>query len=190
MIETEQSVVIDVPIGGVWDYVKDIERWANMMPGLQNCEIIDENDSRWTLKVGVGGLVRTVKVLVHVDAWDGPERVTFSYKLEGDPVKGGGCYVASAQGADTTGVTLQVRVEGTGPMAPMWEAMGRPLLPQFARAFADQLKGEIEKAAGVVAPQGAETAAKRSVLAAIVERLRRVWQALFGSRAGKEERAS
>ena len=74
MIETEQSVEIDAAIGGVWDYVRDIRRWANLMPGLQDCAIIDENDSRWTLKVGVAGLVRTVKVDVHVEQWAGPER--------------------------------------------------------------------------------------------------------------------
>ena len=53
---------------------------------------------RWTLKVGVGGLVRTVKVQVHVDQWDGPERVLFSYKLEGDPVQGGGSYTRGRAG--------------------------------------------------------------------------------------------
>lgn len=40
-----------------------------------------------------------------------------------------------------------MRVEGTGPMAPMWEAMGGPLLPKFAAAFARQLKAGIEQAA-------------------------------------------
>ena len=35
-------------------------------------------------------------------------------------------------------------------MAPMWEAMGRPLLPQLAKAFAAQLKAAIEQAAGAV----------------------------------------
>jgi carbon monoxide dehydrogenase subunit G len=104
VIETEQTIVIDVGIDSVWDYVRDIRRWANMMPGLQECAIIDDNDSQWTLKVGVGGLVRTVNVLVHVDEWDGPERVNFSYKLKGDPVEGGGSYFASAKCAAQTEV--------------------------------------------------------------------------------------
>jgi hypothetical protein len=36
-------------------------------------------------------------------------------------------------------------VNGEGPMAPMWEAMGKPLLPKFALAFAEQFKAEIEQ---------------------------------------------
>lgn len=183
MIETEQTVVIDVPIDGVWDYVRDIRRWANMMPGLQDCDIIDENDSHWTLKVGVGGLVRTVRVLVHVDQWDGPERVNFSYKLKGDPVEGGGTYVAAVKGADQTEVALTVRVSGSGPMAPMWEAMGKPLLPQFAKAFAGQLKAEIEKAAGTTVAKSAGPPQSQSLLATIGAKLRAVWQAIFGQRS-------
>jgi carbon monoxide dehydrogenase subunit G len=143
MIETEQSVTIAAPIGEVWDYAKDVQRWAEIMPGYQQCDIADEDNSRWILKVGVGGLVRTVKVQVHVDEWAGPERVAFSFKLDGDPVSGSGSYKAVANGSGTD-VTLHVRVEGSGPMAAMWEAMGGPLLPKFARSFAEQLRDRIE----------------------------------------------
>jgi carbon monoxide dehydrogenase subunit G len=118
------------------------------MPGMQDCEVIDDDNSRWVLKVGVGGLVRTVKVQVHVDKWDGPERVFFTYKLEGDPVSGGGSYHATATPSGETEVKLHVKVEGGGPMAPMWEAMGRPLLPTLAKGFAGELRDRIEAASG------------------------------------------
>ena len=144
MIDTEQKVTIAAPIAAVWDYAHDIRRWAALMPGMQDCEIIDDDHSRCILKVGVGGLVRTVKVLVHVERWDGPGHVTFSYALEGDPVKGGGTYDAAPNADGGTDVVLKVRVEGGGPLAPMWEAMGRPLLPQLAKGFAGQLRDAIE----------------------------------------------
>ncbi len=171
MIETQQSVVINAPIADVWSYAKDVERWAEIMPGYQQCEIADEDNSRWVLKVGVGGLVRTVKVQVHVDEWAGPESVTFSFKLEGDPVSGGGSYRATPEGPNTTGVTLKVRVEGGGPMAPMWEAMGGPLLPKFALSFAEQLKGRIEESLGI-----AEAAPpKPSLFARFIHWLRKIF---------------
>lgn len=144
MIETTQSVPVNTAIGTTWEYVRDIRRWAELMPGLQDCEIIDDDNSRWVLKVGVGALVRTVKVLVHVEEWAGPERARFSFKLQGDPVTGGGSYEATATGSDAMEMTLSLRVEGTGPMAPMWEAMGAPLLPKFAMAFARQLAEGVE----------------------------------------------
>jgi carbon monoxide dehydrogenase subunit G len=152
MIEAEHSVLINVGIGAAWQYVKDMQRWAALMPGYRDCAVTDTNDSRWTLKVGVGGLVRTVIVVVHVEEWREPSRVSFSYRLEGDPVQGSGSYTAVQKGAEETEVGLQVTVSGSGPMAPMWEAMSRPLLPKLAKSFAEKLKAEIESAPASASP--------------------------------------
>lgn len=181
MIETEQTVTIREGIDSVWAFARDIRGWASLMPGMQECDVIDNDNSRWTLKVGVGGLVRTVMVRVHVDQWDGPERVFFTYKLEGDPVQGGGSYLATAKGPRETEVTLKVQVEGSGPMAPMWEAMGRPLLPQLAKGFAGELRDRIEAAASGAQPAATAAEPRRSPLAAFGAWLRRLWQGIFGS---------
>ncbi|MEO5586115.1 MAG: SRPBCC family protein [Novosphingobium sp.] len=170
MIQTEQTVVIRAGIDQAWDFARDIRGWASLVPGMQNCEVIDDDNSRWTVKVGVGGLVRTVTAEVHVERWEGPGAVDFTYKLKGDPVTGGGAYRA-APAPEGTAVTLALRVEGAGPMAPMWEAMGRPLLPQLAKAFAVQLKAAIEQASGISAAPARP--AKRSVWALIAAWLRR-----------------
>lgn len=147
MIETEQTVLVRADIAAAWDFARDIRGWAALVPGMQDCQILDGDNSRWVVKVGVGGLVRTVKVDVQVTRWAGPHAVDFTYRLTGDPVTGGGSYRAVAA-PDGTELRLALRVEGTGPMAPMWEAMGRPVLPQLARAFAGQLRDGIEQAAG------------------------------------------
>lgn len=171
MIETEQSISIDATIDSVWVYVQDIRQWASLFPGCRDCTVIDAHDSRWVIKVGVGGLVRTVNVLVHVDEWDAPQRVNFSYKLEGDPVVGSGSYIASQTSADRTEVTFRVRVAGSGPVAPMWEAMSRPLLPTLAKSFAGKLKTEIEKAANGSLSDAIATG-KHSTLTAAGKKLR------------------
>jgi carbon monoxide dehydrogenase subunit G len=147
MIDTDETIAIRADIDSVWAIVRNIRNWASLMPGMQDCEVLDADNSRWTLKVGVGALVRTVKVKVHVHQWDGPRNVSFSFRLEGDPVQGSGSYRATAGTSGQTDVLLRLRVEGSGPMAPMWEAMSRPLLPQLAKAFAGKLKERIEIAA-------------------------------------------
>jgi carbon monoxide dehydrogenase subunit G len=181
MIETEQTITIDRPIDLVWDHARDIRGWAELMPGMREFDLIDDDNSRWTLKVGVGGLVRTVKVNVRVDKWDGPGTVLFSYELEGDPVKGGGSYQATPGAAGGTDIVLHVRVEGGGAMAPMWEAMGRPLLPTLAKAFAAQLKERIEQAtadATGAAPAASAAAMKPPFLLRVFRWIR----SLFGGK--------
>ncbi len=149
MIEAEHSVTIDTGIDPVWDYVRDIRKWALLFPGCSDCEVIDERNSKWVIKVGAGGMIKTVNVLVDVHNWDGPGRVDFTYKLESEPVTGSGSYTAQKQGDAATEITLQLTVSGSGAMAPMWEAMCKPLLPQMAKAFSGKLKSDIESGQGI-----------------------------------------
>jgi hypothetical protein len=76
--------------------------------------------------------------------------------------------------AQETEVTLKVRVQGSGPMAALWEAMSKPLLPQLAKSFAGQLKSEIEKATAARAFD-AGGSDRPSVLGAGIKRLRNLW---------------
>ncbi len=170
MIETRQSIAIDASIDQVWSYVQDIRQWANLFPGCRECTVVDANDSRWVIKVGAGGLVRTVNVHVHVERWSGPGQVDFTYKLQGEPVEGKGTYLAKALDSRQTEMSLTVDVTGSGPMAPMWEAVSRPLLPQLAKTFAVQLKAAIE---------GVAPAPRPSMLHSIGAWLQRWWQSLF-----------
>ena len=71
---------------------------------------------------------------------------------------------------------------GSGPMAPMWEAMGGPVLPKFAMAFAEQLKSRIEEANGGVRP----VAARATPFAAFKAWLRKLWASMFGSPVNDE----
>lgn len=178
VIETAQTVRVARDIDTTWDYAKNFEQWASIMPGYQSCEIEDADNSRWVLKVGVGAMVRTVKVRVHVEEWAGPERVDFSFKLEGDPVVGSGSYLAAPADGGTD-MTLTVRVEGSGPMAPMWEALGAPVLPKFARAFAEQLRDRIE-AASPQAQEAASPAVATPPPSGFLAWLRRLWRRLTG----------
>lgn len=178
MIEAEHAVAVNAGRDKVWDYVQDIRRWANLFPGCRECRVIDDDNSSWTIKVGAGGMVRTVNVLVHIDEWAGPERVNFSFTLETEPVTGSGSYVACVNSDGGTDISMQVRVVGSGSMAPMWEAMCKPLLPQLAKTFAGKLKVEIESVCGV-ASLAADQPAGFSI-AAIGAWFVRVYRAVFG----------
>lgn len=175
MIEAEHNLVIDTDIDNVWNYVQDISKWALLFPGCRECEVIDDHNSKWIIKVGAGGLIKTVNVLVHIDEWAGPERVDFTYKLESEPVVGSGSYVASKQGDQATAVKMHLRVEGSGQTAPMWEAVSKPLLPQMAKSFSGKLKNEIEAAAGIAVTP------KPSIFVVFIQWLKSLWQGIFAS---------
>ncbi len=184
MIEAEHSIVIDSDINQVWDYVQDIRKWAMLFPGCKDCDVIDENNSKWLIKVGAGGLIKTINVLVNVSEWQGPERVNFNFKLESEPVEGSGSYRATSQADGNTAIQLQIKVTGSGQMAPMWEAMSKPLLPQMAKTFSSKLKIEIEQSATVQAK------GKPALFEQFSRYLRGIWLALSGADNTNTEQTS
>ena len=185
MIEATHLVSIDTDIDNVWDYVQDISRWAELFPGCRDCQIIDDNHSKWTIKVGAGGMIKTVNVLVNVTHWGAPEQVDFTFELESEPVVGSGTYRATRKSDRATDINLQLQVEGSGQMAPMWEAMSKPLLPQMAKTFSDRLKAEIEARA----PEVPAPTPRRPLLAGIGRWLQNIWWAILGSPTEKRSLA-
>ena len=186
MIEHQLTIGVDAPNEQVWAYVSDMANWASNMPGYRSFEVQGERDSRWTLKVGVAALVRTVNVLVHIDAWDEPDHVAFTYRLDNDPVDGEGTYHARVRDDGGTDLVLNIKINGQGPMAPAWEALARPILPKLAGGFAETLKAKIEEAASAgLVPIGTPAEAHDQPLAKMGgwERFRRWILALLGIRA-------
>ncbi|RLT98715.1 SRPBCC family protein [Ketobacter sp.] len=157
MIENEHSFLVETSVDDVWEYVENIPGWAAIFPGHQDCKLINADDSQWTIKVSAAGVTRTDRVQVHVEKWDKPQQVDFVFKVDDLPVEGNGSYKAAAVGQNQTQVTLKVCIIGSGPMAPMWEAVGTPMLPEFVKTFAHKLKAEIELAAGVGTESAADT---------------------------------
>ena len=144
MLKNEYSFVVEQPLTDVWAFVEDIPRWASLFPGHQQCQLINKNDSLWTIKVSAAGVTRTDTVQVNVQNQNGPTQVDFTFEVNDLPVKGNGIYVAKDLNATQTEVTLSVNIIGSGPMAPMWEAVGTPLLPEFVKTFSNRLKAEME----------------------------------------------
>ena len=144
MLQHTEKAAISVGINDAWRFISDMANWAENMPGYQSYEMLNDTDSRWTLKVGVGALVKTVQVLVHIEEWHEPSRVRFSYRLENEPVDGHGHYEAERISDDEIDIALFVCVRGEGAMAPMWEAMAKPILPRLAHEFTRTLKALTE----------------------------------------------
>ena len=185
MIDANHVFAISANIHHVWEYVQDIQRWSELFPGCESCEIIDQNQSRWKLKVGAGGMLKSVHLLVKIEERSAPDHVSFTFELESEPVTGSGSFNATPNSDRETGVSLSLTVEGRGQMAPMWEAMSKPLLPQMASSFAERLRSEIES---TTMPVASTEKIPASVFTTCLNWFRNVWWALLGSPTEKLSR--
>jgi carbon monoxide dehydrogenase subunit G len=186
--EVEYSTTAKLPIGTIWDFVREMDHWAQWVVGYQSHEKQSETESTWVLKGDVGVLARTVKFQVTVTEWAGPERVTFALRGLNEPMQGSGAFVmqavgaadpaprpregfvarlvaaiarflfrlrhgrverapagdAAGAGAAETRLTFRLRVDPGGPMAPMVNALIKPLLLPAAEDLANRILAHLE----------------------------------------------
>ena len=90
MPEVTYKTSVQCSIDDTWNLVKNMDNWAPFLLGYQSHEVQSETDSVWTLKGDVGVLARTVNIAVHIDEWNGPERVRFTLKGIDEAVEGSG----------------------------------------------------------------------------------------------------
>jgi carbon monoxide dehydrogenase subunit G len=138
MNSVQRELVVDKDLQAVWEFVKDMGNWASQMPGYISHELLNDDDSVWTLHVNFGPFARPVTVDVHVTHWIAPSQVTFEVKGRSDPFRGSGAFVARETDAGTA-ISLQFGAEGTGSMAKMVSAMVPPVLSYIGDGFSANL---------------------------------------------------
>lgn len=159
MAETEFSTTTRLPAETIWDFVKDMDRWARFVAGYQGHEHEAEHDSIWTLKGDVGVLSRTLRFRVHVTEWSGPSRVAFTLTGLNEPMRGEGSFemepVREGEAAAASGAR-----DGPPPSAPPPGFLAR-LFTRVFRFFFRRARGRVERE---TPPPGAAAARMRFLL--------------------------
>ncbi len=131
MPEAIQTLRVALPPEAVWDFVKDMNKWAPMLTGYQKHTIVTETKSLWTLKGDVGILSRTVELEVNITEWAGPERVRFTLTGLNEAVSGEGQFEIRAIAPAGSAAAAAAPVAAAKPELSWWQK----LVEKFARWF-------------------------------------------------------
>lgn len=139
-------VRIDLPIEKVWEFVSDINRWAPLVPGYIEHQIINERQSTWFFKGDVGRIQKKIGLTVHINKWVEPTSVTFDLKGITENVGGSGYFHAEKINAEMTSVTGCLNISAGGMMGPMINSVLKSVVPkttiEFTEAVASRLMAE------------------------------------------------
>ena len=131
MPAAEYSTTAQLPVGTIWDFVKEMDNWAEYVTGYQSHEKQSETDSLWVLKGDVGVLSRVIKFQVHITEWNGPSKVSFDLKGLNEPMDGGGTFEMEA--FEQVGAAAPVEAASTrNPVMRLLEAIVRFFLRLFS----------------------------------------------------------
>ncbi|MGA9225385.1 MAG: SRPBCC family protein [Mesobacillus sp.] len=137
------EITMDIPIEEVWDFVKDMDNWAPLLPGYINHEKLREHESNWTFKETVGILKKKISLHVTIKEWIEPTMVTFDLKGINENLTGNGYFKAEALNKSRTKMTGYLEMVAEGALASVMNAVMKNSLPksgeELTTAIAEKL---------------------------------------------------
>jgi len=137
------EITMDIPIEEVWDFVKDMDNWAPLLPGYINHEKLSEHESNWTFKETVGILKKKISLHVTIKEWIEPTMVTFDLKGINENLTGNGYFKAEALNKSRTKMTGYLEMVAEGALASVMNAVMKNSLPksgeELTTAIAEKL---------------------------------------------------
>lgn len=137
------EVVLDLSIDKIWDFVSEMDKWAPLVPGYIEHEIINDKQSTWTFKGDIGIMQKTVKLQVDIKDWIEPTTVTFDLTGLNENFAGNGYFEAEAFSDNQTKMTGNLDITAKGMMGPMINAILKNFVPDTAKDLTDRIAEEI-----------------------------------------------
>lgn len=142
MPDVNYTATIRVERAAVWQFVKDINNWAPLAKGYQSHEILNENESIWTVRGDIGPISRVTKFNINVTEWLENEGVTFVMKGLNEPISGKGAIrLVDSQGGGTE-IQANAEIQFGGALGPVVNQ----LIVPWIGAGADELVTRIAQA--------------------------------------------
>lgn len=134
---------LDLPIEKIWDFVSDMNRWAPLVPGYIEHEILSDKQSTWTFKGDIGIMQKTVKLKIDIKEWVEPSLVTFDLTGMNENFTGDGYFKAVPLSDNKTEMIGNLDITAKGMMGPMINAILKNFVPKTAEDLTKAIAEEI-----------------------------------------------
>jgi carbon monoxide dehydrogenase subunit G len=143
----KDSFVINAPQQRVWDFLFDIPRLSQCIPGIESVEVVDEKNYRGKLVVRVGPIKSAFSGTVTLTEVSAPDRIAGN--VEGDDKSSASSVKASFVGTlkpveGGTEAAFEVDANLRGRLAqfggPVITATAKKLTAEFAKCLRERLE--------------------------------------------------
>ena len=131
------QVELELPIEVIWNFVKDMDNWAPLVPGYIRHEKINHRQSTWEFKGDVGFLKKKISVIIDIQEWRPPNKVCFT--LSGEKYSGEGYFEAQAINENRTKLIGFLDVNAFGKMEGMKNSLLKSAIPKSAEEIANAI---------------------------------------------------
>ncbi|SEA60360.1 CoxG family protein [Paenibacillus sp. 276b] len=137
------QIQLEISIHTIWDFVRDMNKWAPLVPGYIEHEILNQHQSTWSFKGDLGFVKKTVKLQIDITQWQEPTRVSFDLTGLSDNFSGNGYFEADAINKHLTMMTGYLDITAKGAMGPMINSILKNFVPKTAFELSEAIAAEI-----------------------------------------------
>lgn len=128
-----------IPIADVWSFVSDMNKWAPLVPGYVEHEIIHDRQSTWAFKSDIGIMQKTIRLKIDITEWQKPSRVAFNLTGLNENFKGDGYFEAKSIEGRNTKITGYMSITAKGMMGPVINPILKSLVPKTTKDLTEAI---------------------------------------------------
>lgn len=139
------QVEVDLPINTVWNFVKNMDNWAPLIPGYIQHKRYTNRQSSWEFYSNIGFIKKKISLMVTIKEWMEPTKVTFNLKGINEKLSGGGYFLAEAIDRNKTRITCFLEITASGAMGPLVNRVLKSYLPRVTQEMAIAIATKLEE---------------------------------------------
>jgi carbon monoxide dehydrogenase subunit G len=143
-----QQLELDIPIEVIWDFIRDENNWAPLIPGYIQHEKNSDQQITWEFRSDLGVMKKKVTLLIYITEWNEPNKVSFELKRKNEKYLGEGYFEAKAINKNKTRVTGYLEINATGPMGTLANSLFLKAIQKSDQEVAAAISSKLEEFTG------------------------------------------
>ncbi|MFP7295880.1 CoxG family protein [Neobacillus niacini] len=140
-----QQIELDIPIKVIWDFIRDANNWAPLVPGYIQHEQINETIITWEFKSDLGIMKKKVRLIIDIKEWNEPTRVSFELRRTNEKYIGEGYFEAQAINKVKTLVTGFLEINASGALGSLANTLFKNTIPIPTEEVATAISLKLEE---------------------------------------------
>lgn len=140
-----QQLELEIPTELIWDFIRDADNWAPLVPGYIYHEKISNHLITWEFKSDLGIMKKKVFLQIEIKEWNEPNRVSFELKRKNEKYLGEGFFEAKAISKNKTRVTAFLEINASGAMGTLANSLFKSAKPLSSDEIAILIATKLEE---------------------------------------------
>jgi carbon monoxide dehydrogenase subunit G len=140
-----QQIELAIPITVIWDFIRDANNWAPLVPGYIQHEQMNDNIITWDFKSDLGIMKKKVTLVIDIKEWNEPNRVSFELRRTNEKYIGEGYFEAQALNKNKTRLTGFLEINASGAIGSLANSLFKNAIPISTDEVASAISLKLEE---------------------------------------------